>query len=140
MHTNIFIILIIALSFIGFLLATYIYTKKKGNKKLICPIRSNCEQVIHSNYSKIAGIPVEVLGMAYYLFTFFSYSIIFIFNTQTIAIFLVLLGIGVCSFIFSVYLVSVQIFVIKQWCIWCLSSAFISLLIFVLAYSHLVLQ
>ncbi|HUC88690.1 MAG TPA: vitamin K epoxide reductase family protein [Candidatus Paceibacterota bacterium] len=137
---NILIILIILLGIIGFLLASYIYNKKKTKKKLICPMHSNCEQVINSDYSKIIGIPVEVLGIIYYLFTFVAYGLILIFNIQFAALFLLLLGISICSVGFSVYLISVQIIVIKQWCIWCLSSSFISLLIFALAYLHFILQ
>ena len=79
---NIFIILIILLGIVGFSIASYIYNKKRNKKKLICPIHSNCEQVINSNYSKILGIPVEILGIIYYLFTFLIYDLILIFNIQ----------------------------------------------------------
>jgi len=137
---NIFIILIILLGIVGFSIASYIYNKKRNKKKLICPIHSNCEQVINSNYSKILGIPVEILGIIYYLFTFLIYDLILIFNIQFVPLFLALLGISVCSVMFSIYLLSIQIIVIKQWCIWCLSSAFVSLLIFVLAYLHLIIN
>ncbi len=120
----------------GFLLALYIYRKKKGKKKLVCPLRSDCDTVIHSDYSRIAGIPIEVLGMTYYAFTGIVYSALFIFGFWSHTIGLVLLGIASCSALFSLYLVSLQIFVIKHWCAWCMTSALISLLILLASYLH----
>lgn len=127
------------LGLVGFIIATYIYGKKKAKKKLICPRRSNCDTVIHSDYSKILGIPVEILGMAYYFFIGSIYSVVFIFDLWSSPIGFILLGISMCSVLFSIYLVSMQVFVIKQWCAWCLGSAAISLLIFVLSYIHLLI-
>ena len=122
----------------GFLIASYIYNKKKGKKKLICPMRSNCDTVTHSDYSKILGIPVELLGMVYYIFIGCSYSFVFILGLWSYPIGIVLLGISICAVLFSLYLVSMQAFVIKHWCTWCLFSALISLLIFVFSYIHIV--
>lgn len=125
------------LGLIGFLISAYIYGKKKAKKKLICPRQSNCDTVIHSDYSKILGIPVEVLGMLYYTFIGSVYSIVFIFDLWSPTVAFVILGISMCSVLFSIYLVSMQAFVIKQWCAWCLCSAFISILIFIASYIHL---
>ncbi len=136
MHT-IIINVIVLLGLIGFFIATYIYGKKKAKKKLVCPRRSNCDTVIHSDYSKILGIPVEVLGMIYYFFIGSIYSIVFVFNFWSPLTGFIILGVSMSAVLFSIYLVSMQAFVIKQWCVWCLCSAFISILIFVLSYIHL---
>ena len=135
----ILIILISLCGLAGFLLASYIHRKKKSKKKLICPMRSNCDTVIHSDYSKIIGIPVEILGMIYYVFTGLIYSLIFVLNLWSLPIAIVLFGISLCSVFFSVYLVSLQALVIRQWCIWCICSACVSLLISVLSYIHITL-
>lgn len=129
-----FISLISLLGLAGFLLASYIYRKKRAKKKLICPMRSNCDTVTHSDYSRIFGMPVEILGMAYYLIISFGYGIVSILNLWTTPIPQVLIGLSGCAVLFSVYLISLQAFVIKQWCTWCLCSGLISLLIFALAY------
>jgi uncharacterized membrane protein len=105
---------------------------------MICPMRSNCDTVIHSDYSRLLGIPVEVLGMIYYIFIGSIYSFVFIFNLWTPGIALILLGISISSVLFSIYLVSIQAFVLRHWCVWCLTSAAISLAIFVLSYLHLI--
>ncbi len=131
--------LISLLGLLGFLLSFYIYSKKKTKQKLICPMRSNCDTVIHSDYSKIIGIPVEILGMVYYTLIGSAYSIIFILDLWSISVALILIGISICALLFSIYLVTLQAFVIKQWCTWCLGSATISALIFLLSYLHFVL-
>lgn len=101
-------------------------------------MRSNCDTVIHSDYSKIVGIPVEVLGMIYYVIVGSAYSILYITNFWSPQIAMILLGISLCAALFSIYLVSIQAFVVKHWCAWCLCSAFISLIIAVISYLHLV--
>ena len=100
-------------------------------------MKSNCDTVIHSDYSKILGIPVEVLGMIYYALVGSSYSILFALNIWTTPIALVLLGVSMCALLFSAYLVSLQAFIIRHWCTWCLFSALNSLVIFILSYLHL---
>jgi uncharacterized membrane protein len=126
------------LGLFGFILSFYIYSKKKTKKKLICPMRSNCDTVIHSDFSKIFGIPVEVLGMIYYMVIGSSYSFAFITDIWSFQIAIVLLGISMCAVLFSIYLVSIQAFVLRHWCIWCLSSAITSILIAILSYIHFI--
>ncbi len=139
-NMHIFFVNIIGLlGLIGFFISTYIYNKKKSKKKLICPRRSNCDSVIHSDFSKILGVPVEIIGMFYYFFIGSVYSIIFILNLWVPAVALILFGVSMCSVLFSIYLVSIQAFIIKQWCAWCLCSAVTSFLIFIFSYLHLIL-
>ena len=137
---NILIVnLIVLLGLFGFSVSFYIYDKKKQKKKLICPRRSNCETVIHSDYSRILGVPVEVLGMIYYTFISITYSAVFIFHIWSQTTALLLLGVSMCSVLFSVYLVTLQIFIIRHMCVWCLLSAFTSLAIFILSYINIIL-
>lgn len=134
----IFVNLISLLGLFGFLLSFYIYSKKKAKKKLICPRYSNCDTVIHSDFSRILGIPVEVLGMIYYVILGSAYSFVYIADIWSFQIAIVLLGVSMCAVLFSIYLVSIQAFVLRHWCIWCLSSAITSILIAILSYLHFV--
>jgi uncharacterized membrane protein len=134
----IFVNIISLLGLCGFFLSFYIYSKKKAKKKLICPRYSTCDTVIHSDYSKIIGIPVEVLGMVYYAFIGSAYTFIFIGGAWSYQVAIVLLGISLCACLFSLYLVSIQAFVVKHWCVWCLSSALTSILIALFSYLHLI--
>lgn len=113
----------------GFVLASFIHNKKSKKKKLVCPMRSNCETVIHSDYSKLFGIHVEVLGMLYYSFIAFAYGIYHLIYLPYILL-IILSLISLSAVIISTYLISIQAFVIKQWCTWCIFSAMLSVSIF----------
>jgi uncharacterized membrane protein len=137
MNTIIVSVIILA-SLSGFSVASYIHTKKKAKKKLICPMKSNCDTVTHSDHSKIVGIKVELLGMIYYAFIASVYSFV-LFSCLWSEIFgIVLFGLSGASFLFSLYLISLQAFVIRQWCSWCLFSALMCTIIFGLSYLHVV--
>ena len=63
----------------GFLVARHIYNRKKNAQPLICPIKFDCNAVVHSDYSKFFGVPLEVFGMIYYALVALGYfSLIFI--------------------------------------------------------------
>jgi len=127
-------VIIIFLGFGGFLIAMYIrHHKKNVEEALVCPLKANCDLVIHSDYSKFLGIPVEILGMYYYGFIAISYGLIVIFpNLGAPVIASGLMFASLCAFVFSIYLTLVQAFILKNWCTWCLISAFICGMIFAL--------
>lgn len=127
-------IIILISSFLGILVAYYIDYHKTKNKPLVCPLKADCEKVIHSSYSKILNISVEKLGIFYYIFIFISYLFYQITNFNNLIFNFVLFGLSFLAFIFSVYLTSIQIFKIKEFCSWCLLSAFLSFLIFLNSY------
>ncbi len=138
MTTELFFTLCVsALGLYGFLLASHIHSKKAQKTKLVCPMRSNCDTVIHSDYSTLFGISVEVLGMIYYAFIGGVYGLIFVFGYSSPLIFLVLLWCSLGAVVFSIYLVLIQALVLRQWCSWCLMSASITILIFLVSYWHL---
>ena len=125
-------IIIIFLAFGGFLIAIYIRHHKKNIKEaLVCPFKANCDTVIHSDYSKFLGMPVEVLGMLYYGLVALSYGAFIIFPklANDFSIFLIHFA-SISAFVFSIYLTLVQAFALKNWCTWCLISATISASIF----------
>ena len=119
-------ILMSLLAFFGFWVAKHIYNhKKRDAKPLLCPAKFDCHGVVHSDYSKFLGLPLEIIGMLYYALVFFSYaSGLFIYPIK-----FVITG----AALFSVYLVFVQIFILKKTCLWCYLDALISILIFSLS-------
>lgn len=128
---------IFILGICGFFVARHIYKHKKPNAApLVCPLKLDCDTVVHSDYSKFFGIPVEILGMIYYVFISASYLIL-IFFLHSLPFILVgfLAFLSVVAFLFSLYLIGVQIFVLKKGCFWCFVSAFICVLIFLLTIS-----
>lgn len=128
--SNLIQVILVALGTIGFFLARFIKNKKKEKKRLVCPLRSDCTTVIHSSYSRFAGLPVERIGMWYYsIVVLFYLTIIFNLPGAELA-YDIAIWISSIAFAFSIYLVLVQIFKLKQFCFWCLCSAVICLVIF----------
>ncbi len=119
----------------GFSLAYYIYHCKHKKKPLVCPLRASCEFVTTSDYSNFLGIPVEMLGMVYYAAICALHAIVFVeptlFTSLTAQI---SLCVSTVAFLFSLYLISVQAFVLKQWCTWCVCSALLCAAIFLTTY------
>jgi uncharacterized membrane protein len=117
----------------GFCIAVYIHRKQRAKKPLMCPRRAPCETVLSSRQAKTLGASNAVLGMYYYaVMTLFLVSMLFgNASFQAVTILFVLTGGG---FLFSLYLVGVQHFVIKQWCAWCLGSAAAATVLFLSAF------
>ncbi|OGI62567.1 hypothetical protein A2818_02435 [Candidatus Nomurabacteria bacterium RIFCSPHIGHO2_01_FULL_40_12] len=125
-------IMIVVLGLCGFLVARHIYTHKKNQIPLVCPIGFDCGFVVQSDYSKFLGVPIEIFGMIYYAFLslFYLFSIFTLGNIPVILSGLLLLA-SLGAFLFSLYLLAVQIFVLKKGCSWCIVSAMISSLVFI---------
>lgn len=124
----------IAAAISGFLIARHIYRTKRAEQKLICPIGFECDPVVHSSFSHLMGIPLEVGGMCYYAATVIAYALLLVFPSLLSPI--VSLGALIVSggaFLFSLYLTGVQAFALREWCSWCLASAGTSATIFAMA-------
>ncbi len=139
--------IILILGVFGFFVAKHIYNHKTKNTPLVCMVGFDCHTVVHSDYSRFLGIRVEILGMMYYVFIALSYTALFFLpnffpmmtaqdglTPDTVLMFIKMLPfLSLIAFIFSVYLIAVQIFILKKGCSWCIVSALISTIIFVLA-------
>jgi len=128
--------LIILLAFGGFLIANYIRQHKYRGKALVCPIGHACDPVIHSEYSRFLGIPLEFMGMGYYglvtvAYLFFALGP----GLPHITASFIILALTAAALLFSIYLTFIQAFVLRQWCTWCLISAGLCVFIFALALS-----
>ena len=94
----------------------------------MCPRQANCDEVVSSVYGKTFGVANTYLGVAYYttvaiLMAMVLVGISFPLEWALIAIFVFSAG------IFSLYLIFVQAFVLRAWCLWCLFSAVINILL-----------
>lgn len=108
----------------GFFLARYIFIKKRKKEKIVCLLDSKCDEVVRSQYSTFLGVPIEVLGMIYFaLIGLFFISALLIAGLDSIYLALFILIVTFGAFMFSIYLSTIQLFIIKQYCSWCLISA-----------------
>jgi len=101
-------------------IAIYLEVERARGRAVACPIGGGgCETVQQSSYSKLAGIPLPILGIAgaaaMLVTTLLSDP-----RARTAA--LVLSAAGA---LFSLYLVALQAFEIHAYCAWCLGSAVI---------------
>lgn len=119
-----------SLALIGFLDAIYL-TVSHYTGHINCSVISGCQEVLLSPYSKILGIPLALLGALYYLFIIIN-SLLYIDNQNKWSrIFLSYLPIF--SFVFSLYLLYLMIFIINALCQYCLLSAGTSTILFILS-------
>lgn len=129
---HMFNIAIIILGLAGVLLCLKIYRKKRSPKPLVCMLGADCNAVLKSDYSTFFGIGLEIYGLMYYSFITLSYLSNFFYpQIQLLNLPLILFGLSSFAFLLSVVLISIQAFIIRSWCSWCLVSALISTLIFV---------
>ena len=136
MEINISHIIIIVIGIIGFVLSKHIRNKKKksADQPFVCPLNFDCHTVVTSKYSKFLGVPLDIWGMLYYGFIVASYVSFFIKPELRADMFIYfVMAISLVAFIISLYLTFVQAFRLKEWCSWCLFSASLCTLIFVIA-------
>lgn len=105
-----------ALALAGIAVAGYLTWAHYDETALVCVAGGGCETVQQSDYAEVAGIPVALLGLV-------SYSIVaalIAWDSPTAR-----LGAASLAFVgllFSLYLLSLQLFVIDAICVWCLAN------------------
>lgn len=123
--------LFILISLIGILDASYLTFEHFSINNIICNINDTCNIVLTSKYAEILGVPLAILGLMYYL-TIFINSFLFKITKYT-GYKLILLYLPIFSFFFSIWLVYLQLFILNSICIYCMASAIISTMIFILS-------
>lgn len=125
----------VIISFGGLVICRSIYVKRNTGHPLIAPIGTKGNVVLSSGFSKLFNVPVEIIGALYYTIIVLSYSA-FIANPEFHGpgAALVILELTVVALIYSLYLIVVQTFVLKNWCFLCLLSALICLFIFLIEF------
>jgi uncharacterized membrane protein len=107
----------VAIAVIGLGIATYLTIVHYAGGAPVCAIAHGCETVQKSDYSKLAGVPVALLGMLGYV-GILAALIKDGERGREAAAFLSILGFG-----FSAWLTYTEIALIDAICIWCVGSA-----------------
>ena len=131
-------VLIGLFSFLGLVDASYLAAKHYTETIPPCAIVKGCEVVTTSQYATIGlpavegGISVALLGAIYYLIVLIiSIAII---DTKSDRLKKFLARFSVIGLLASIWFISLQLFVIKALCLYCLVSAFSSTAIFITAF------
>lgn len=126
--------LVLLLSFFGLSDSAYLAKGAITGDPLICNIEnlSGCNIVAQSPYSQLFGIPLADFGLVFYglLFILAAVEILYRFVHVRRAI----QGIAALGLIASAYFMFIQLSIINALCIYCIASAGITFLIFILSY------
>lgn len=114
------------LSAAGFLISGYIAYTLHHHGQLACPLGPNCNEVLEGKYGALLGINNATLGLFYYLSVF----LVTIFAIPVPAT-IILLVTGAAAAM-ALTLISLQLFVLRKWCDFCMGSNVITLAIFII--------
>jgi uncharacterized membrane protein len=119
------------LSLFGLADAIYLTIGHMTGETVRCTIVAGCSEVLSSQYSVVAGVPLALVGAASY-FSVFSLATLAAFGYRLAGMLLkVLVALMV---VISIWLTYLQAFVIRQFCQYCLFSAGVTFTIAVLLF------
>jgi len=118
---------------LGIGVATYIAIAESGGGSPVCLAGSTgCKTVAESSYSHVAGVNIAVFGIVGY--ALLLACAFFASDLARFGGFLVALG----GFGYSVFLTYIEIFKIEAICQWCVASAILMTILFLLCATRLV--
>ena len=122
------IVILFLVALIGFADSSYLTLEHYQGRIPPCTTTANCDLVLTSSYSSIAGLPVALLGSIYYLLILiglFAY-----FESRNINILKSTLLFTVAGLLASMVFVFIQVFLLRSYCQYCLLSALTSTILF----------
>ena len=133
------------LAFLGLLVAAYMSWAELTGQETSCPgytagqegnpgaLAVDCGFVQNSIYAKALGIPVAVLGVGGYLAILVVWALED--RVPLLADYgpMLVFGMALFGFLFSAYLTYAELFIMYTVCTWCLASAVLMTLVFVVA-------
>jgi len=122
---------------IGYINAWYLWHQHRNTRPLVCPFGSDCDAVVGSKWSRIGGVRNEVAGMIMYALLATMLAIGILIPAITAWMILGVVVVTFIGFLASLFLTGVQIFVIKEWCFYCLLSSVINIVLFLLVLAML---
>ena len=130
----------VALVILGLLVSIYMTIYKITSNNAMCLGSGDCSTVNASRYSEVYGIPVAVFGVLGYaaiLATlFFETRNTFFKQNSTLMIF----GMALTGFLFTLWLIYVEVAILKALCPFCVTSQTAMTIIFIIAITRLIRQ
>ena len=129
--------LMLVLAAIGIIIASYDSYAIYSGQPLWCPPPiDGCNIVLVSPYARISGVPVGYLGVIYYLCMFGIVALLGRFPTSRGFRLAAVLGAAV-GVSFSAYFMYIQRTFIHAFCVYCLTSALLTVLLLIAGLTHL---
>ncbi len=127
-------IVTLLLSIIGLIGSIYLTISHFDKHLFVCPELGPCQKILTSNSSHFLGIPVPILGLAYFApMTLLCLPMVWHSTDRRIhlaRLVLSILGIGMVLYLFAE-----ELFVIKSLCVWCSIIHFVGFLLFAIIVS-----
>jgi uncharacterized membrane protein len=132
--------LALILTILGLLVSIYMTIFKITNNAKMCIGSHGCSVVNSSRYAEVNGIPVAVLGVVGYA-AILAVLLLerrpgFFQQNGTLLFF----GLSLTGFLFTLYLIFVEVALIKAYCPFCITSQAAMTLIFIISVIRLVKQ
>ncbi|MFN8382902.1 MAG: vitamin K epoxide reductase family protein [Anaerolineales bacterium] len=128
----------IALVIVGLLVSIYMTIYKVTSNDSMCLGSGDCSTVNASRYSEVNGIPVAVIGILGYVailgVLIYEKRTPFFKENGTLMIF----GMALTGFLFTVWLIYVEVALLKALCPFCLTSQVAMTLIFIMSVIRLI--
>ncbi len=127
------VVLILLLAFCGIADSAYLAGHEAAGTPLICNIQnlSGCNVVAQSQYSHLFGVPLAEYGVLFYGILFALAALELVLFDRLLR--RVLQGAALVGVLASLYFMAVQVFFIGAFCVYCIASGIIALLVFMLA-------
>lgn len=116
------------LALVGLCDAIYLTVEHLNGSTLQCSITHGCAEVLGSRYATVGGLPLAAFGAAAY-FTAFSLATLAAFGYQSAR--KLLAALVASMFLFSLWLLYLQAFVLHAFCQYCLLSASVTTLLLI---------
>lgn len=127
----------VALVIVGLAVSVYMTIYKYSGNDGMCLGSGDCSTVNASRFSEVNGIPVAVIGIVGYvailIVLFYENRSDFFRKNGTLLVF----GMSLTGFLFTLYLVYLEIWVIKAICPFCVTSQVAMTIIFIIAVMRL---
>jgi uncharacterized membrane protein len=130
----------VILAVLGLLVAIYMTVYKLTSNNAMCLGSGDCSTVNQSAQSEIYGIPVALVGAVGYAAILFMHFMEnrnnFMRQNATLLIF----GLSLTGFLFTLYLIYVEIVILKALCPFCVTSQTVMTIIFIISVIRLIRQ
>lgn len=132
--------LTLAFIVVGLLVSIYMTIFKITSNESMCIGSKDCSVVNASRYSEVNGVPVAVIGVAGY-----ASLLALLWLDRRPGFFqqngsMIFFGISLIGFLFTAYLIYVEIALLKAYCPFCITSQVSMTIIFILAVIRLIRQ
>ncbi|HEX8990588.1 MAG TPA: vitamin K epoxide reductase family protein [Anaerolineales bacterium] len=130
----------LALAVLGILVSAYMTVYKLTDNPNMCLGNGGCSTVNSSKYAALYGIPVAVIGIGGYLsilvLLWVERSNAFLTSNGTLIVF----GLALLGFLFTLYLIYVELALIHALCPFCVTSQVTMTVLFILSIIRLARQ